>query len=87
MGRSIPSVTARLDSKLQEWSEFERQLNTESRQAYRELASKAKNFRASICESNEPDISIAMLLAMAVALKREINELKGKENAAFQTNT
>ncbi len=72
MGRTIPSTTARLDAKLQEWKEFERALPSEGKSAYQSLMSTVRNYRAAIAEANEPDLAVPVLLSLIVQLMREI---------------
>jgi hypothetical protein len=71
MGRTIPSVTCRLDSRLRKWEKFGRLLGPEERRAFRELVALARNRRTAIGEADEADIGVAILLAMATHLKHE----------------
>jgi hypothetical protein len=78
IGRSIPSISHRLDSKIRDWQRFAKLLNAKEREAFNELISSIKNKRTAIDAADEADLGIAILLAMIVNLKGELNE-KPKE--------
>lgn len=73
MGRSIPSISHRLDSKISQWQKFAKLLNAKERQAFLELLSVVKNRRSAIDAADEADIGVAILLAMVVHLKGELD--------------
>jgi hypothetical protein len=70
MGRTIPSISARLERKFVDWKGFEECLPNEDRKIYRELAETVKNFRAAISESGEYDLAVPILLAMLISVKK-----------------
>ncbi len=76
MGRSIPSVSRRMDHRLMQWEKFGRLLNREEREAYRRLVTVMRNRRTAIGEADEADIGIAMLLAVAAYMEREICSMR-----------
>lgn len=76
MGRSIPSVSRRMDHRLMQWEKFGRLLNMEERDAYRRLVTVMRNRRTAIGEADEADIGIAMLLAVAAYMEREICSMR-----------
>lgn len=78
IGRSIPSISHRLDSKIRDWQRFAKALNAKEREAFNELISSIKNKRTAIDAADEADLGIAILLAMIVSIKGEFNE-KPKE--------
>jgi hypothetical protein len=78
MGRSIPSISHRLDSKIRQWQRFAKLLNQKEKEAFAKLMSTIKNKREAIDAADEADIGVAILLAMIVSTKGEIHE-KPKE--------
>jgi len=66
MGRTIPSITHRIESKLRQWEKFGRLLSVREQEAFQRLASIFKNRRTAIAEADESDLGIAMLLSAAV---------------------
>ena len=74
MGRSIPSISHRLDSKIMQWQRFAKLLNAREREAFLALISSVKNRREAIAAADEADLSVAILLAMVVKMKDELNE-------------
>jgi hypothetical protein len=74
MGRSIPSISHRLDSKIRQWQRFAKLLNQREREAFAKLISAIKNRRGAIDAADEADIGVAILLAMVVAIKGEHDE-------------
>ena len=69
MGRSIPSITYRIDTKIRQWDKFSKLLNTCEQKAYRKLVSVVRNRRTAIAEADESDLGVAILLAMAIHLE------------------
>lgn len=78
MGRNIPSVSCRIESRLAEWERFAKLLNREERAAFSKLVSAVKDRRTAIDTADE-DIGLAMLLAMIVTIKGELDERRGPD--------
>lgn len=76
MGRTIPSVSTRLEAKLSQWEHFARLLPPHEREAFLQIASDIRNRRSAIDAADEPDIGLAMLLAALVSMK-SCNHKKG----------
>ena len=74
MGRSIPSISHRLDSKIRQWQRFSKLLNQREQKAFAKLISSIKNRREAIDAADEADLGVAILLAMLVAIRGEQNE-------------
>lgn len=79
MGRNIPSTTYRVDVKLKKWADFSKHLGLIDQEAFNKLAASARNMRGAIDAANEADIGVAILLAMIVDLKGELDERSGCE--------
>ena len=79
MGRSIPSISHRLDCKIRQWERFAKLLNAKEREAFLDLISSVKNRREAIGGADEADLGIAVLLAMVVRMKVELNEYKKRD--------
>jgi hypothetical protein len=71
VGRSIASVSCRLDRKISQWEKFGRHLRGREREAFDELVNVMRNHRSAIDAADEADIGVAILLAVAVHLKGE----------------
>ena len=80
MGRNIPSITYRIESKLKEWERFISLLPAQDRLAFQKLIPQIKNRRTAIDASDE-ELSLAMLLAIAAHLKAEILSLDSNGQA------
>lgn len=80
MGRTIPSITHRLDSKIRQWQRFAKLLNAKEREEFKELVSAIKNKRSAIDAADEADLGIAILLAMVVHMKGELDENKNRDS-------
>lgn len=78
MGRTIPSVTYRMDSKFDKWRKFEEMLSPGKRQDLKDLQSKVKNYRSAILEADEADTTVPILLSMIVELKSELENLRDR---------
>ena len=78
MGRTIPSITHRLDSKLSQWEKFGMLLSIGEQEAFGRLKSIIKNRRTAIAEADEGDLGVAILLAMAIyhESERDMNNEK-----------
>jgi len=74
MGRTIPSISHRLDSKIRQWQRFAKLLNQRERKAFANVVSMIRNRREAIDAADEADIGVAILLAIVVAIKGEQNE-------------
>jgi hypothetical protein len=79
VGRTIPSISHRLESKLRQWERFSKQLHGRDRKAYSELVSVIRNHRTAIDAADEADLGVAILLAVATHLKGELDERTGDE--------
>lgn len=77
MGRTIPSISHRLDAKLRQWEGFSRQLHGKDKEAYSELVAVIRNRRSAIDAADEADLGVAILLAVATYLKGELDERTG----------
>ena len=76
MGRSIPSISFRLDEKMRQWERFAKLLNAQEREAFDELIAVIRNRRSAIDAADESDIGVAILLAIIVQMRGEIDVLK-----------
>ena len=74
MGRSIPSISHRLDSKIVQWQRFVKLLNAKEREAFLNLISSVKNKREAIAAADEADLGVAILLAVVVKMKCDLDE-------------
>lgn len=80
MGRNIPSITYRIESKLKEWERFVDLLPASDRAAFQKMVPLIKDRRTAIDAADE-DLPLAMLLAMTAHLKSEISSIRGEKNA------
>ncbi len=71
MGRTIPSISARIDAKIAQWERFSKHLNQRERDAFSALVSVLRNRRTAIDAADEADLAVAMLLAMIVHLQAD----------------
>jgi hypothetical protein len=71
MGRSIPSISHRLDARIRQWEKFGKQLHGKEREAFEDLISVIRNRRTAIEAADEADLGVAILLAMVTHLKGE----------------
>lgn len=76
MGRTVPSESFRLDTKMSQWENYSRALMGSRRDAYEELAALLKLYRTAISEAGESDITVPILLSMIIEMKTELNELR-----------
>lgn len=74
-------MTQRLERKLEAWEGFRRALSGKEQEAYQELVAAVRNRRTALDALEEPDLSVALLLAMAVFLQ---GELRVREHDARQ---
>ncbi len=72
MGRSIPSITYRIDAKLKEWERFGSLLPPADRRAFQKLISVVRDRRTAIDAADE-DIGIAILLAVVSHLESRLD--------------
>lgn len=72
MGRSIPSITCRVDARLAEWERFAEMLGAREQRSFRKLASLVRDMRTAI-DAADDDIGTAMLLAIVVGMKSEMD--------------
>ena len=77
MGRTIPSITYRLESKFQQWEKFGKLLSGSERAAFQKLVAVAKNRRTAIAEADEPDLGVAIPLAIATHLAASMGDELG----------
>jgi len=76
MGRTIPSISARIDGKIAQWERFAKLLPREEREAFGRLVSVIRNRRTAIDAADEADIGIAILFAMIVQMEAK-NDVLG----------
>jgi hypothetical protein len=76
MGRSVHSISHRLEAKAAQWERFARSLSIGEQHAFSSLMSAVKDRRTAIDAADEADIGVAILLAMAVHLKGELDAAK-----------
>ncbi len=69
MGRTIPSVSFRLEERLSRWKNFSAHLDRREKEALLRLLAIVRERRTAIDAADEDDIAIAMLLAMLVHLE------------------
>jgi hypothetical protein len=72
MGRTIPSITYRIDERFRRWERFCCLLPMRDRASFRKLLSIARDRRTAIDAADE-DLDVAVLLAIAVHLQSEID--------------
>jgi hypothetical protein len=68
MGRSIPSITSRVDAKIDQWKRFSHTLRGKNREAYDELVKLMRDHRTEIDAADEADVSTAILLLVCLNL-------------------
>jgi hypothetical protein len=78
MGRNIPSISHRLDSKFSQWKKFAGLLSSREREAFLGLLSAVRNRRSAIDAADEADMGVAILLAMVVHLKGELDGIRSE---------
>lgn len=83
MGRTIASVSRRIEERMARWENFARHLRGDEREAFARLARAVKDMRGAIDAADEPDLAVAMLLAIAVHLEAE-NERAGSQERKGQ---
>jgi hypothetical protein len=69
MGRTIPSVSFRLEERLSRWKNFSAHLDRREKEAFLRLLAVVRERRTAIDAADEEDIALAMLLAMLVYLE------------------
>lgn len=74
VGRSIASVSRRLEMKIAQWERFGRHLRGREREAFDELVVVMRDHRSAIDAADEADLGVAVLLALAVHLKGGMRE-------------
>ncbi len=74
MGRTIPAITSRIESKIAQWDRFSKLLTPTEREAFKELVSLIRNRRTAIDATEEADIGVAILLAAITQMKGELRE-------------
>jgi hypothetical protein len=76
MGRSVHSISHRLESKISQWERFCRSLGPDEQRAFSALMAAAKDRRTAIDAADEADLGVAVLLAIVVRLQGELDEAK-----------
>lgn len=76
MGRTLPTQVQLLQQEQSSWSQFRRALRKEDQEAFDELWSHARRHVAACSMACRPLPFEAHLFSMAIALQREIQELK-----------
>ena len=79
MGRTIPSVSGRVEDRIAQWERFARHLRGQERESFARLVAAVKNLRGAIDAADEADLGVAMLLAMAVHLEGRLHGRDGGE--------
>lgn len=79
MGRTIPSVSGRLEERMARWERFARHLRERERESFRRLAAAVKGYRGAIDAADEADLGIAILLAIAIHIESELHGRDGSE--------
>jgi hypothetical protein len=82
MGRSIPSISQRLEARLAAWERFSKMLGKEEQASYSSMIPIIRGRRTAIDAADEADIGVAMLLALITNLKGELDDLKRKSGNA-----
>ena len=77
MGRTIPSISARLDAKIAQWERFSKLLNAREREAFGRLVSVMRDHRTAIDAADEADIGVAILLSMIIYMETNRNARGG----------
>ncbi len=81
MGRNIPSISFRVDSRLHEWERFASLLPSRDRSAFMSLVSIVRDRRTALDAADE-DLDYAMLLALVIYLKGELDAERGPDRGA-----
>jgi len=68
MGRSIPSISHRLDAKVAQWKRLAGVLRGKDKQAFDELMELVRSRRTEIDAADEADVSSAILLLVCLNL-------------------
>lgn len=76
MGRTIPSISQRLEQRLAAWERFSKLLSMEGQAAYSSMIPIIRGKRSAIDAADEADIGVAMLLALVTDLRGEIDAIK-----------
>jgi len=71
MGRTIPSITFRIDQEIAHLKKFFDTLDVEEKEAFQELVAYAKKMRTAAMEVNG-ELFHLMLLSMLIGLKKEL---------------
>jgi len=79
VGRTIPSISHRLDERLRQWERFGRQLHGREREAFRDLLAAVRDRRSAIDAADEADLGVAILLAAITYMKGRMDERDGED--------
>ncbi|MFH0884149.1 MAG: hypothetical protein V1861_00380 [Candidatus Micrarchaeota archaeon] len=77
MGRTIPSVSYRLEERVARWKNFSAHLDRKEKEALLRLLAIVRERRTAIDAADEDEIALAMLLAMLVYLEAK-NDTDGQ---------
>ncbi len=69
MGRTIPSVSFRLEERLSRWKDLSAHLDRREKEALLRLVAHVRERRGALDAADEDDLAIAMLLLMVVRLE------------------
>ncbi len=69
MGRTIPSVSFRLEERMARWKGLSEHLGRKEKEAFLRLAAHVRERRGAIDAADEDDLAIAMLLVMLIRLE------------------
>lgn len=81
MGRTLPSATRTFDGETARWGAFRRALRREDQAVFDELFLAARRHLAAIAHSTSPAPMEAILLAMLLEQRRQVEELTWKLRA------
>ena len=76
MGRTIPSITFRIEEKMRDWENLYNLLDLEEKKCFKELLAYSRKLRSGIMECDN-DLSSLLLLSMLIQVKKELNRMKG----------
>ncbi len=81
MGRNIPSISFRVEARLKDWERFAGLLPARDRAAFMKLIPVIRDRRTALDAADE-DLDYAILLALAIYLKGELDAERGQDRDA-----
>ena len=82
MGRTIPSITFRIDREIAGLKKFFDTLDIDEKEAFQELVSHAKRMRSAAMEVNG-ELFHLILLTMLIGIKKEMKRMKNADSRPF----